>query len=167
MKRLLLLLTLCFPVLLFSQQAVTSAGGIGIGGTSSFSLGQVAYSSFNIIGVGSINEGVLQPPPPLSLTLNRTNVTCNGGSDATASTYSTPDPLDVTMVVTDVSCNGGSDGTITATATGGVPPYYYKWVGFPDDTTSTITGLPARSLKYKVIVTDSGMNEEKRKRKNT
>ena len=74
-------------------------------------------------------------------------------------------PLDVTTVVTDVSCNGGSDGTITATATGGVPPYNYEWVGFPDDTTSTITGLPARSLQYKVIVTDSGMNEKKRKRR--
>jgi len=127
MKRLLLLLTLCFPVLLFSQQAVTSAGGIGIGGTSSFSLGQVAYSSFNIIGVGSINEGVLQPPPPLSLSLNRTNVTCNGGSD----------------------------GTLSAIATGGTPPYTYEWVDYPSVNTQTITGVPARSAKYFVKVIDA------------
>ena len=131
MKRLLLFLTLCFPVLLFSQQSVLSAGGdgIGIGGTSSFSLGQVSYSSFNAIGLGTINEGVQQY-------------------------FAELDPLTISLSKTDVSCNGGSDGTLTVHISGGIPPYTIKWFGFPE-TTETLSGLPAISTKYRVKVTDS------------
>jgi gliding motility-associated-like protein len=41
---------------------------------------------------------------------------------------------------TQVSCNGGSDGTATVTATGGVGNYTYAWSS--GQTTQTTTGLP-------------------------
>lgn len=53
---------------------------------------------------------------------------------------------------TDVSCNGGSDGTATVTATGGTPAYSYLWNDAGAQTTATATGLPAGS--YMVTVTD-------------
>jgi hypothetical protein len=60
MKR-LLLLAMSFPMLLYGQQAVLSASGAGSGsgGTSSFSVGQVAGYSYNGAGP-SMNEGVQQ-----------------------------------------------------------------------------------------------------------
>ncbi|MDF1864173.1 MAG: T9SS type A sorting domain-containing protein [Saprospiraceae bacterium] len=60
MKRSLLLFVLIFPVLLYGQQAVLSTGGngTGTGGTSSYSVGQVAYT---YKGSGpSVDEGVQQ-----------------------------------------------------------------------------------------------------------
>lgn len=47
---------------IFSQAAVTSAGGdaAGSGGTSAYSIGQVAYTS-SIGEAGTINQGVQQP----------------------------------------------------------------------------------------------------------
>jgi len=42
---------------------------------------------------------------------------------------------------TNVSCNGGSNGTATATPSGGVPPYPYSWAP-TGGTAATITGRP-------------------------
>jgi hypothetical protein len=57
----LFLLTMSFPLLLYGQQAVLSGGGeaTGIGGTSSCSVGQVAYSYKGGAGP-SASEGVQQ-----------------------------------------------------------------------------------------------------------
>lgn len=53
-----------------------------------------------------------------------------------------PLPLMVTKFdSTDVSCNGGSDGTATVTVTGGTFPYSYTWTGGGID--SLGTGFPA------------------------
>ncbi|MBI2966624.1 MAG: SBBP repeat-containing protein, partial [Bacteroidetes bacterium] len=48
-------------------------------------------------------------------------------------------PLTISVSSTNVTCNGGSDGTATATPTGGTPPYTYSWSN--SATTSSITGL--------------------------
>jgi hypothetical protein len=60
MKKLLFLLTMSFPLLLYGQQAVLSGGGeaTGIGGTSSCSVGQVAYTYKG--SSPSVSEGVQQ-----------------------------------------------------------------------------------------------------------
>jgi len=52
---------------------------------------------------------------------------------------------------TNVSCPGGTDGSITASATGGLPSYFYLWSN--SATSNTITGLAAGT--YTVTVTDS------------
>ncbi|MFH1320322.1 MAG: SprB repeat-containing protein, partial [Bacteroidota bacterium] len=50
-----------------------------------------------------------------------------------------PAVLTTTMSKTDVSCNGGGDGSATLTASGGTPPYNYSWNN--GQTTSTAVGL--------------------------
>ncbi|MEN9302542.1 MAG: hypothetical protein RL264_971, partial [Bacteroidota bacterium] len=55
---------------------------------------------------------------------------------------------------TNVSCNGGSNGTATIIASGGTAPYFYDWTGTPaGDGTATISGLSVGT--YSVVVTDS------------
>ncbi|MFN0256641.1 MBG domain-containing protein [Pedobacter ureilyticus] len=54
---------------------------------------------------------------------------------------------------TDVSCNGGNNGTATVAPTGGTPGYTYSWNTSPIQTTATATGLAAGS--YTVTVTDA------------
>ena len=53
---------LCFSVNLFAQQANTSGGGnaSGSGGTSSFSVGQINYTTNSGTG-GTVSQGVQQP----------------------------------------------------------------------------------------------------------
>jgi len=56
---------------------------------------------------------------------------------------------------TEVSCNGGSDGTATVTVSGGTTPYTYLWdASAGSQTTATATGLSAGT--YTVTVTDDG-----------
>lgn len=53
---------------------------------------------------------------------------------------------------TNAGCKGDSSGSITITPTGGTGPYSYAWSTSPNDTTATVTGLPAGT--YTVQVTD-------------
>jgi gliding motility-associated-like protein len=54
---------------------------------------------------------------------------------------------------TDVSCNAGSDATATSSPTGGTAPYTFLWDDVLGQTTSTATGLSAGD--YIVTVTDA------------
>ncbi len=66
-------------------------------------------------------------------------------------------PFSVTISQTSVSCNGGSDGTATATAAGSSnPPYTYLWNTNPAQSTQTASGLMGGN--YTVTVTDSKGN---------
>ncbi|MBD3637391.1 MAG: gliding motility-associated C-terminal domain-containing protein [Crocinitomicaceae bacterium] len=64
------------------------------------------------------------------------------------------EPLEITLNMdsTDASCNGGTDGTASATVNNGVSPFSYLWDDPGSQTTSTATGLPAGV--YTVVVTD-------------
>jgi PKD repeat protein len=55
--------------------------------------------------------------------------------------------------VSNVTCNGGSDGSATVSASGGQGPYTYSWNGMGGQTTATATGLSAGN--YSVNVTDA------------
>ncbi len=64
-------------------------------------------------------------------------------------------PLSVTLNApvqngSHIGCFGMRTGSITATVTGGVGPYRYRWSN--NDTTGTVTGLAAGY--YRVLVTD-------------
>ena len=61
------------------------------------------------------------------------------------------DDLVITGIVKDVLCFGESTGEITASASGGTPPYTYEWG--TGETTAMITGLAAGT--YTVTATDA------------
>ena len=65
------------------------------------------------------------------------------------------EPLEMTLTMdsTDASCNGGVDGTATATPVNGTPTYNYTWNDGGSQTTQTATGLAAGV--YTVVVIDS------------
>jgi gliding motility-associated-like protein len=54
---------------------------------------------------------------------------------------------------TDVSCNGGTDGTATALPSAGTAPYSYSWSTVPSQTSATASGLPMGT--YNVTSTDA------------
>ncbi len=64
-----------------------------------------------------------------------------------------PNAIAIIATKTDVSCFGNSDGTATAIVTGGTGTYTYSWSTFPVQTSATATGLIAGS--YTVTVTDA------------
>ncbi|MCP4442650.1 MAG: HYR domain-containing protein [Aureispira sp.] len=61
-----------------------------------------------------------------------------------------PAPITTIITSTGTSC-GVNNGTLTATTTGGTPPYIYQWSN--NQTTATVTGLAANNW-YSVLVTD-------------
>jgi len=63
-------------------------------------------------------------------------------------TLSVVSPLTVSVTKTDLTCFGANDGTATATPSGGTSPYTYIWSN--GKTTSTITGLAAGSYSVTV-----------------
>jgi gliding motility-associated-like protein len=77
----------------------------------------------------------------------------NGCVTTATATVGQPNQLTATTVKTDVSCFGGSNGTATVTATGGITPYSYSWNTTPVKTTAAVTGLIAGT--YIVTVSDA------------
>ncbi|HRO41685.1 MAG TPA: gliding motility-associated C-terminal domain-containing protein [Flavipsychrobacter sp.] len=65
-----------------------------------------------------------------------------------------PTVLNATIAsATNVSCNGGSNGSATTGVSGGTTPYSYAWNTLPQQTSLAATGLAAGT--YIVTVTDS------------
>ena len=60
-------------------------------------------------------------------------------------------PIDVIAVAVDARCADSNDGSVSASPSGGVPPYSYRWSN--GGTSQVITNLPPRT--YMVTVTDS------------
>lgn len=75
-----------------------------------------------------------------TVTLTASN---SGGSDSATKTIQVSSPLNASISSqTNVSCNGGSDGSATVTASGGRAPYFYSWVPSGGNN-ATATGLSA------------------------
>lgn len=72
----------------------------------------------------------------------------NGCTRVTSTTVNFIAPPTVTLNPTNVLCNGGSTGAITAVPTGGTAPYSYAWNN--SATNSTITGLTAATYTVTV-----------------
>jgi gliding motility-associated-like protein len=64
----------------------------------------------------------------------------NGCTQTSAAVVTTTGGLTVTTVVTGISCNGGSNGSATATPAGGTAPYTYTWLP-SGGSNATATGL--------------------------
>jgi len=76
----------------------------------------------------------------------------NGCSKTLEATITEPPVLSLKLdEVNHILCNGNNTGTISATTTGGVPPYVYSWSN--GSTREDISGLVAG--KYVVTVTDA------------
>lgn len=65
-----------------------------------------------------------------------------------AVTISEPSAITATASATNVSCNGGSNGTATVAVSGGTSPYNYLWTG--GATTASINARPAGSYDVTV-----------------
>jgi hypothetical protein len=61
-------------------------------------------------------------------------------------------PISLTVSKTNITCNGAKNGTATVTATGGKSGYVYNWSSYPIQTTATATNLSAGT--YTVTVKD-------------
>ena len=78
----------------------------------------------------------------------------NGCVDTACFNLVDPTPLTASSTQTNVSCNGGSNGTATVVPTGGTGTYTYTWdANAANQTTATATGLAAGP--YCVTVTDA------------
>ena len=119
--------------------------------------------SVTVAGVGgtlpydySINGGAFQSSGTFgSLTAGTYTITVRDATPSVISvpvTITEPPALDVAVSGVDVHCFGGSTGSVTATPTGGTPPYNYVWNTIPVQTAPTATGLAAGT--YSVTVTD-------------
>ena len=76
----------------------------------------------------------------------------NGCTKVVIFNITSPNVLTVTTSHTDVSCNGGSNGTATANPLDGTAPYTYSWTDPLAQTIPTAINLPAGT--YTVTVTD-------------
>lgn len=80
----------------------------------------------------------------------------NGCIDTATHTVTSPPPLNVTLDSTNVTCNGDNNGTATATLVGGTAPFVFSWVGgsiVGSDPNPAITNLMPGI--YTVTVTDA------------
>ncbi len=77
----------------------------------------------------------------------------NNCSDSATATINEPMPLAITINSTNISCNGSCDGSAMAMVTGGTAPYTYSWNTLPLQTTQSISNLCAG--QYIVTVTDA------------
>lgn len=77
----------------------------------------------------------------------------NGCTDTATATINQPNAITTSITKTDVSCNGGSNGTATTLASGGTAPYTYSWNTTPTQTGATGTNLSVGT--YTVTIQDS------------
>ncbi len=76
----------------------------------------------------------------------------NSCSATISASVTNPTPIIVTTVGTDSKCSNVGSGTVTATATGGVPPYVYELNGVAQ-ASNTFTNLGPGT--YVIVVTDA------------
>lgn len=72
----------------------------------------------------------------------------NSCTSVSSVTITQPTAVSAALTKTNVSCNGGNNGTATATPSGGTPGYTYTWSN--GQTTQTATGLSAISYSVTV-----------------
>jgi len=96
-------------------------------------------------GIGNVED-----PNNLSSGVYSVVVTdATGCSNSTAVVIGEEGAISVSLAMTNISCNGGSDGTATATPSGGMAPYTYNWSNGINGT-ATLTNLSAATYTVTV-----------------
>ncbi|MFH1320014.1 MAG: PKD domain-containing protein [Bacteroidota bacterium] len=136
--------------LFITKSDVTCDGGNDGSATANPSGGIPPYSyNWNDASTQSTQTATDLPVGTWTVT-----VTDSNGCTITASeTITAPPPLTLVMNKTDVSCYGGNNGTAIANPSGGIPSYTYAWNDSSTQTTATAIGLTAET--WTVTVTDS------------
>lgn len=78
---------------------------------------------------------------------------CTASRTITITQPAPSSPILLALGKQDVSCNGGTNGTATVTPSGGTAPYTYSWSTSPAQTTATASNL--RAGTYTVTVRDA------------
>lgn len=129
----------------FAQQQVSCYGG-------SNGIAQVAASQ----GTGTYyyiwNTGATTPVIS-NLAAGVYSVTVTDGQAQVVASVSVtqPQPIDLMLDADPANCSGSSNGVVTASASGGMPPFSYVWN--TGHSGPTVSGLPAGN--YTVTATDS------------
>ncbi len=93
-------------------------------------------------GTGSFSSVVSSLPSATTIHFRAYAINSSGTAYGSDATFTTNAALTATTSSTNVSCNGGSNGTATVTASGGVTPYTYSWSP-AGGTAATASGLTA------------------------
>jgi len=135
------------PTSITSVTATTCFGGcdgqaaMTVGGGGPFSI--VATSGTWIASYNSTATGICAGVQTLTLTAG------NGCSTVQTYTITSPAVISPNTTVTNVSCNGGTNGSATATPTGGNGIYTYSWSPSGGNA-PTATNLPANNYNLTV-----------------
>lgn len=110
---------------------------------------QWSNGAFSLIsGNGKISQGVGSGRYQVKVTDSENNT-------ATAEiTITEPPLLQATAQITLPSSAAGSDGRIAVSPSGGTPGYYYRW-DYRNAVSNPLTGIPADSVPYRVVVKDA------------
>lgn len=136
-----------YPALLASITAQTNVACFGgsNGSATVTANGGVAPYSYNWSpagGTGQIATGLAAGTYTVTVTDNV------GQTKQVSATITQPTAISISIVSTNVSCNGGSDGTATATVTGGAGNYTYEWSNAANS--SSIASATAGTYTLKV-----------------
>jgi hypothetical protein len=139
-------LTITQPSAIVTTSAVTNVlcnGGTNGSATVTATGGVTPYTYLASNGATVSAQSGLMPG-----TYTYTVTDNNGCTKTQGLTITQPSAIVTTSAVTNVSCNGGTNGSATVTATGGVTPYTY--LASNGATVSTQSGLMPGSYTYTV-----------------
>ena len=130
--------------------SIAGANGVCLGASTTFTAsGNV--STYNWLSGPTTATNNVSPTTTTTYSVVGTNSL--GCLSNTATITLTVSSISTTSAVTNVSCNGGSNGSATVTATGGISPYTY--LASNGGTVSAQSGLMAGTYNYTVTDANS------------
>ncbi|WKW47122.1 T9SS type A sorting domain-containing protein [Myroides sp. JBRI-B21084] len=126
-----------------AQTNVSCNGGFNGSASVNAATGGTGPYSYNWTPGNPTGDGTLSVSGLDARTWTCTVTDANGCTKTVTTTITQPTTaLNGSIAKTDVSCNGGTNGSATITATGGTAPYTYSWSP-SGGTAATTTGLAA------------------------